>query len=285
MSSCCSSVRPRRSGKTVSSSCPSRAMASTTKASPYVLTSSSLFSHPQTAVSAAKVIDIASTAGRSLIFVDACRERVRTGARAGEAEPLSAAPLIDGMTAAAGQVVLYAAAAGKYAYDDPKRQNGVFTATVLEGLQCRAGKDARGLVTVDTLSTYVEAGVRSWVRQHRDPSVGSAIQVSMDGQTKAMPLAVCSQPLLPEPQPVVTQRSISTARPARVAIHHSSLEVFGEDGVRLWTTQSTRSSAWRSSTTTTTAAATSRHAPHTAKSSTWTSTDRSSPRKDECSSP
>lgn len=204
---------------------------------PYVLASSSLFRHHETALSTAKLLDIANSAPRSLVFVDACRERVVSGARTGAPDPLSAAPLIEGMTHATGQVVFYAAAAGRYAYDDTTRENGVFTAAVLEGLQCQAGTDARGLVTVDTLATYVETSVRSWVRERREPSIGSAIQVSMDGQAKTMPLAWCSKPLI---QPFLTMPKpppppVSTVRPARVAFAGASLDVFGADGIRLWT--------------------------------------------------
>jgi hypothetical protein len=162
----------------------------------YVLAASSLFEHPETSISTAKLLDIASgsDAARSLVFLDACRQRVTTttGTRAVDAEALTAAPLIEGMTHADGQVVFYAAAAGKYAYDDDERKNGVFTTAVIEGLRCKAASDERGLITVETLADYVEGRVRSWIQEHRDPSVRKAIQVNMDGETKTMPLAVCT---------------------------------------------------------------------------------------------
>ena len=115
---------------------------------PYVLAASSLFEHPETSISTAKLLDIAagSDAARSLIFLDACRERVSTGKRAIDAEGAGAAPLIDGMTHVDGQVVFYAAAAGKFAYDDDENKNGVFTSAVIEGLRCKAATDERGLV-------------------------------------------------------------------------------------------------------------------------------------------
>jgi Caspase domain len=165
---------------------------------PYLLASSSLFEHPETSISTAKLLDIAagSDAARQLILLDACRERVSTDTRSIDAS-IAAAPLIEGMTHADGQVVFYAAAAGKYAYDDDKRKNGVFTAAVIDGLLCNAATDERGLITVETLADYVETNVRSWIQKHKDPSIRKAIQVNMDGQTKTMPLAVC--PSKPKP--------------------------------------------------------------------------------------
>ena len=164
----------------------------------YVLASSSLFEHPETSISTAKLLDIAdrSDAARSLVFVDACRERVTADTRSVDGavdidDAAAAAPLIEGMTHADGQVVFFAAAAGKYAYDDDERKNGVFTAAVIDGLLCNAATDERGLVTVETLADYVENNVRSWIQKHKDPSARRAIQVNMDGQTKTMPLAVC----------------------------------------------------------------------------------------------
>ena len=165
---------------------------------PYMLASSSLFEHPETSISAAKLADIAdgSDATRSLLFLDTCRERVAADTRSVDVNvnDAAAAPLIEGMTHADGQVVFYAAAAGKYAYDDDERKNGVFTAAVIDGLLCNAATDERGLVTVETLADYVETSVRSWIQKHKDPSIRTAIQVSMDGQTKTMPLAVCANP-------------------------------------------------------------------------------------------
>ena len=188
-----------------------------------------MFRYPTTALSTASLFDIAATspARRSLIFVDACRERVRNDARAGVPEPLSIAPLIREMDRVEGQAVFYAAAAGKYAYDDEKRKNGVFTAAVLEGLQrCRAHKDSRGLITFDTLSSYVESEVRTWIRMHRDPGVGSATQIAIDGATRSMPLALCSR-----------RAAVATSavpHPSRVTFDGASVTAYDRRGSRLW---------------------------------------------------
>ena len=160
---------------------------------PYILGSTSLFRYPDTALSTTRIFDIVATseARRSLLFIDACRERIAAEVRAAAPDPrTAAAPLVDRMTQIEGQVIFYAAAPGRYAYDDPKNGNGVFTRAVIEGLHCNAARD--GVVTVDTLRRYVEREVRQWIRAHRDPSIGAAIQVSMEGDTDDMPLSVCT---------------------------------------------------------------------------------------------
>jgi len=184
----------------------------------YVLGSESLIRDPKTAVSTAIILDVAakSHAGRSLIFIDACRERITAGARGTSPDPRTAAPLIRRMKRIHGQVVFYGAAAGRYTYDDPSG-NGVFTKAVLEGLDCKAGK-TRGFVTVDTLRKYVAR------RVHRNRTIGMAIQVNLDDDTHNMPLSQCTvSPPPPAPDPV------------RVTKSGTRVAAFGADGKQLWT--------------------------------------------------
>jgi hypothetical protein len=189
---------------------------------PYILGSMSLFQHPETALPAPKLFEIASASGarRSLFFIDACRERLNEGARGG-ASAATAAPLISRMGHVNGQVVFYAAAAGGYAYDDDG--NGVFTKAVLEGLSCKAAF-VRGAVTVETLRTFVERSVRTWIRQHRDLGIGAATQISSDGDSKNMPLSVCAGPPPLPPQDDV----------ARATHEGANVTAFTSDGRRLW---------------------------------------------------
>jgi caspase domain-containing protein len=189
---------------------------------PYVLGSNSVFQYPQTSLTTPSLFDLAakSEAQRSLFFIDACRERVSAGTRGGAA-PATAAPLIGRMGRVHGQVVFYAAAAGGWAYDG--EGNGVFTTAVLEGLNCKAALK-RGAVTVETLRTYVERSVRTWIRENRDPSIRSATQVSMDGDSKNMPLALCGGKLLPPPPGNVDH-----------AEHEgSTVSAFSANGAHLW---------------------------------------------------
>jgi hypothetical protein len=189
---------------------------------PYILGSSSLFQYPETALPTPKLFDIASTSGarRSLFFIDACRERIDGSARAGTSAG-TAAPLIDRMGRVSGQVVFYAAAAGGYAYDDDG--NGVFTKAVLEGLSCKAAF-ARGAVTVDTLRTFVERYVRTWIRQHHNIPVVAATQINTDGDSKNMPLCMCLGPA-PKPPP---------GDVARAANEGANVSAFDAEGHPLW---------------------------------------------------
>ncbi|HKS22640.1 MAG TPA: caspase family protein [Thermoanaerobaculia bacterium] len=134
-----------------------------------------------------------SNAQRSLVFIDACRERMTTGTRSVLASAMSAAPLMHRIAHTRGQAVFYAAAPGKWAYDDPEGRNGVFTEAVIAGISCDAAK-SRGVVTAETLAGFVERYVQTWIRKNRDPEVGSATQWTMDGEVRNMPLAQCDGP-------------------------------------------------------------------------------------------
>lgn len=160
----------------------------------YLLPSTAMLHHVQTMISEAKVRDIVAQARvpRSLILLDACRRALTSDTRAGEADPRSAAALLRELASVTGQIVFSAAAAGEYAYDDDVRRNGVFTATLLDGLRCEAASDPRGFITVETLAAYVEEQVLSWIQKHRDPQARRATQLHSEGRSRAMPLAVCT---------------------------------------------------------------------------------------------
>jgi hypothetical protein len=131
-----------------------------------------------------------SNAQRSLVFIDACRERMTTGTRSVLASAMTAAPLMQRIAHTRGQAVFYAAAPGQWAYDDPEGRNGVFTEAVIAGIDCGAAK-VRGVVTPETLAGYVERYVQAWIRKNRDPEIGSATQWVMDGDVRNMPLSTC----------------------------------------------------------------------------------------------
>ncbi|HEX8618262.1 MAG TPA: caspase family protein, partial [Thermoanaerobaculia bacterium] len=131
----------------------------------YLLTESSLLRDRETAVPETKIREIVAEADvpRSLILLDACRQRLVTNTREGLPDPRSAAGLMRALGSVSGQVVFSAAAAGEYAYDDDLLRNGVFTSAVIDGLRCAAPRNEQGFVTVDTLSEYVENRVLAWV--------------------------------------------------------------------------------------------------------------------------
>jgi len=184
----------------------------------YILGSDSDFGAPETALRAAAIFDAAAKASRSLIFIDACRDRVQQGARGAGPDPASAAPHIRRMNGVHGQVIFYAAAPGEYAFDDPVHQNGVFTRAVLDGLNCEASAP-RGTVLVETLHTYIDREVRRWIRENKNRIVNPATQVSMEGQTRNMSLCECWR----DPGPRI-----------RVAIDDTIVTTYADDTRQLW---------------------------------------------------
>lgn len=180
----------------------------------YLFVATSMLKYPETMIAEAKVCDIVSSHGaaRSLILVDACRERLTRDRRNGEADPRSAAAFGNATTDIQGQVVISAAAANEYAYDDDVRKNGVFTAAVIDGLQCGAATDARGFVTVDTLDTYVESAVLRWIHANKDPDARKATRMDSDALMKLMPLVFCPREPLHKSGTANRKASVSLLR-------------------------------------------------------------------------
>jgi hypothetical protein len=201
-----------------------------------MLASDSVHENHETTISDTTVKEVAGSAGghRSLVLFDACREPEGRGAQGSDVGPLPPAPIINAMAHIRGQVTMYAAAAGQFAYDDPDRRNGVFTAAVIDGLQCGAVTDARGLITADALTEHVEKQVGAWIRKNRDAGRESAIQYNLDGLARNMPLAACTPPSPPPPPPPHGGEGPPVAR---VEFEGSTLRAIGDDGRQLWTRQ------------------------------------------------
>jgi len=151
---------------------------------------------------------------RALVLIDACRERLERRARPGVPDPRSIGTFLHLMRAVDGKVVISAAASGGYAYDDEVRQNGVFTAALLDGLHCAARKDSHRFITVASLHDYVERHVLSWIRKNRDPEATKATQLLCEGQTRRMPLVICvsDKASAAAPQPASDCRKSRRAR-------------------------------------------------------------------------
>ncbi|HEX7828261.1 MAG TPA: caspase family protein [Thermoanaerobaculia bacterium] len=161
-----------------------------TDGSEYILVESSTYPDTHTSLKTALLFDIVSNSPvrRSLIFVDACRDRALSNTRSGAA---SAAPDIEKkMKNVSGQVVFYAASAGNYAYDDAVSRNGVFTKAVLDGLDCQASATDE-FVTAESLHRHAEKQVKQWILANHKAPVGAAIQVRIDGNAGRMPLSKC----------------------------------------------------------------------------------------------
>ncbi|HEY2830390.1 MAG TPA: PQQ-binding-like beta-propeller repeat protein [Thermoanaerobaculia bacterium] len=190
---------------------------------PYILGGSSVVQDPRTTISVANILDTASTSSRSLVLIDACRERLAPATRSVERQDGTAAPFLRRMGRTHGQAIFFAAAAGQYAYDDDVSRNGVFTHAVIEGLQCNAAKP-RGLVTASTLGTYVDNRVRQWIQKHHDGVAGPAIQSSIDGDARNMPLSQCW----------VTCSDADACKIARVATKGMTVIAFKSNGAEAW---------------------------------------------------
>jgi hypothetical protein len=184
----------------------------------YILGSTSAFGVTETSLRIATLLDIAARTPRSLIFVDACRDRIGQGSRRVTPDPAAAAPHLRKMAHMRGQVIFYAAAPGEYAFDDHVHQNGVFTKAVLDGLNCEASAP-RCTVLVETLHRYVDREVRRWIRDNRNQAVNPATQVSMEGETRNMPLARCCRPAGPR---------------LRVSVDGSVITAYGGDTHPMW---------------------------------------------------
>lgn len=190
---------------------------------PYILGASSIVQDPRTTISVANILDTASRSSRSLLLIDACRERLAPATRSIERQDDTAAPLLRRMGRTRGQAIFFAAAAGQYAYDDDVSRNGVFTHAVIEGLRCNAAKPG-GLVTASTLATYVDNTVKRWIHEHRDGVAGPAIQSSIDGDARNMPLSQCW----------VKCTDTDACKIARVATKGATVIAFKSDGAEVW---------------------------------------------------
>jgi hypothetical protein len=162
----------------------------------YLLTASSLLGHyHRTALTDAEIRETISRNGvpRSVIFIDACRERLLKDRRSGEIDPRSVAAAFGrAFSKITGQVVFSAAPGGGYAYDDEERRNGVFTAMVIDGLRCGARANASGFITVNALHSYVEAHVLAWLQLHKNRDAKTATQWMSEGSSKELPLSICT---------------------------------------------------------------------------------------------
>jgi hypothetical protein len=94
-------------------------------------------------------------ARQTMMFIDACRNETRPGARSSESRSFSALQTAQGLR------VLYSTREGQVSYESDKLQEGVFTYFLLEGLKGEAA-GADGLVTFRDLTDYMVEHVRSW---------------------------------------------------------------------------------------------------------------------------
>jgi hypothetical protein len=133
------------------------------RANEYLLTTSSLGHQiPETSIGVHTVLkEVAlSPSWRRMVLLDACRDSHRPGTRA----PSKARPArLEAALVAEGQVVL-AARPEAVLYDDPGKGQGVFTAAVLDGMNCGSPLAEDGAITLEELANHVDDQVAKWVR-------------------------------------------------------------------------------------------------------------------------
>jgi hypothetical protein len=146
----------------------------------------------RTGVAVAEVFDEVARAGagRRLVLLDACRERLSQGTRSLE-EPAMSQSFADAIAGAKGSAVLSGATLGGFAYDDNTRQNGVFTAAVLDGLRGAAPAGSDGWITVRTLADFVQQRVSVWVHRNRPDHAAKSLGIArrIEATAEALPLA------------------------------------------------------------------------------------------------
>ena len=91
---------------------------------------------------------------------------------------------------------------------------------MLDGLDGKASAPD-GYVRAEALHEFVDREVRRWIRDNKKRTVNPATQVSMEGETRRMPLCRCWLPAGPS---------------IRVAVDRSIVTAYGEDTDPLWRT-------------------------------------------------
>jgi hypothetical protein len=167
----------------------------------------------RTGVAVAEVFDEVTRAGagRRLVLLDTCRERLSQGTRGVERSAMTQS-FANAIAGAKGSVVLSGATLGGFAYDDGLRKNGVFTAAVLDGLRGEAAAGREGWITARTLADFVQERVADWVRRNRredaTKSLGIARQIEATADT---------MPLAPHPESVREWQRYFARRAAAIA--------------------------------------------------------------------
>lgn len=133
-----------------------------------------------------------SNADRRIVLLDACREQMWLGRSIEDPASAMSKHFYDAISDAEGQVILQATTTGGYAYDDPDLKNGVFTASIIDGLTGEAQPNNQGLITAENLANYVQERVVSWIKLNRShhAKLSKGISTTFEGLAATMPLSV-----------------------------------------------------------------------------------------------
>jgi len=107
-----------------------------------------------------------SIAGKKLLILDACRERIENTKSSGSGAPMSR-KFQHAFAASSGFATLMSCSAGQYSYEDKQSSHGVFSTFLLKALRGESPADERGFITVGSISEYVSANVGRWVLRNK----------------------------------------------------------------------------------------------------------------------
>lgn len=106
-----------------------------------------------------------SKAGKRLLLVDACREKVSSDGKGGD-QPMGAS-FRDALAAAEGQAVLASCDVGQLSFEENRFGHGVFTYFLLQAIRGDAPANTKGFITLGTVSDYIAQSVNDWVRRNK----------------------------------------------------------------------------------------------------------------------
>ncbi|MCF7954285.1 MAG: caspase family protein [Phycisphaerae bacterium] len=107
-----------------------------------------------------------SRAGKKLLILDACRERVENSKSGGTGDAMSER-FQRAFAASTGFATLMSCSAGQYSYEDNESGHGVFSKFLLKALRGESPSDQRGFITVGSISEYVSANVSRWMLRNK----------------------------------------------------------------------------------------------------------------------
>lgn len=163
-------------------------------------------------------------AGKKLLILDTCRERVGKNKSSGMGLSMSLS-FHKAFSGASGFATLMSCSVGQFSYEDPASGHGVFSNFLLKALRGESLPDSRGFITVGTVSEYVSSEVRRWIIRNqpnvRDEYV-STPSLSGSEVARQIPLAVGRN--LTQKQIDFARKQYLTISPVAVAVTPAKIE-------------------------------------------------------------
>lgn len=135
-----------------------------------------------------------SKAGKRLLILDACRERVEKNKSGGSGKAMTD-KFKSIFASSVGFATLMSCDVGQFSYEDPDSGHGVFTNYLIKALRGGARPDSRGFITVGGISQYISGNVRRWMIRNKPEVADENIPNPWLGgpeMARAIPLAIAS---------------------------------------------------------------------------------------------